>query len=211
GKAVGRGKRAPKTAARVDQNNVGDVEILVGQALAGDPSMINPFTGRVVLEVNGRIAGGGLVLSIDSAETAEKGSVHYVRTAEDVLNRVTALVPRLAGLSPADRLALLREEVAGKIIFTTSFGIEDQIILHMINDRDLDVEVVTLDTGRLFPETYELWARTEEHFGRRIRAIYPRRGELETLVEEQGINGFYKSREARTACCFVRKVEPLNR
>ncbi len=81
----------------------------------------------------------------------------------------------------------------------------------MINERELDIDVVTLDTGRLFPETYELWERTEQHFGRRIRAIYPRHDELETLIERQGINGFYKSREARTACCLVRKVEPLNR
>jgi phosphoadenosine phosphosulfate reductase len=63
----------------------------------------------------------------------------------------------------------------------------------------------------LFPETYELWARTEARFGRRIRAVYPRHDELEKLIERQGINGFYESREARTACCFVRKVEPLHR
>ena len=81
----------------------------------------------------------------------------------------------------------------------------------MITERNLDIDVVTLDTGRLFPETYELWEKTEQHFGRRIRAVYPRHDELERLVERQGINGFYKSREARTACCFVRKVEPLNR
>jgi phosphoadenosine phosphosulfate reductase len=118
---------------------------------------------------------------------------------------------RLGTLSAAERLSLLREEVDGKIVFTTSFGIEDQAILQLINDRDLDIDVVTLDTGRLFRETYDLWAKTEQHFGRRIRAVFPRHDELETLVERQGINGFYKSREERTACCYVRKVEPLNR
>ena len=106
---------------------------------------------------------------------------------------------------------MLRQEVAGKIVFTTSFGIEDQAILHMIGELGLDSDVATLDTGRMFPETYDLWAKTERHFGCRIRALYPRHDELEALVARQGINGFYDSRETRTACCHVRKVEPLNR
>src|SRR6202011_2523187 len=91
------------------------------------------------------------------------------------------------------------------------FGIEDQVILHLLSERDSDIEVATLDTGRLFPETYALWAQTERRYGRRIRAISPRHDDLEALVERQGINGFYETREARTACCYVRKVEPLNR
>jgi len=71
--------------------------------------------------------------------------------------------------------------------------------------------VVTLDTGRLFPETYELWAETERRYGRTIRAIYPQNAGLEQLITQHGINGFYESRETRVACCHVRKVEPLNR
>jgi phosphoadenosine phosphosulfate reductase len=94
---------------------------------------------------------------------------------------------------------------------TTSFGLEDQVILHMIWEAGLDIDLVTLDTGRLFPETYTTWAETEEHYGRRIRAIYPRHTALEGLVKEQGINGMYRSRAARAACCEVRKVEPLGR
>ena len=97
------------------------------------------------------------------------------------------------------------------MVFTTSFGVEDQAITHIIATTGLDIAFATLDTGRLFPETYDLWAETERHFGRRIRAVYPRHDALEPLVTKQGINGFYDSREARTACCFVRKVEPLNR
>ena len=71
--------------------------------------------------------------------------------------------------------------------------------------------MVTLDTGRLFPETYELWARTEARYGRRIRAIYPDGLALEKLVARDGMNGFYDSVEARKACCHARKVEPLQR
>jgi len=96
-------------------------------------------------------------------------------------------------------------------VFTTSFGLEDQVILHMLVDSDIDVELVTLDTGRLFPETYDLWAATEKRFGRRIRAIYPQQDEIAALVERQGINGFYESRDARISCCHVRKVGPLHR
>jgi phosphoadenosine phosphosulfate reductase len=81
----------------------------------------------------------------------------------------------------------------------------------MLCGHAIDVDVVTLDTGRLFAETYELWVETERRYGRRIRAIYPQHTNLENLVEHYGINGFYRSREARSACCQVRKVEPLNR
>src|SRR6185369_14111383 len=112
---------------------------------------------------------------------------------------------------PPERLARLRRDLTGKITLTTSFGMEAQVILHWIAEQDLDIDVVTLDTGRLFPETYELWAETERRYGRRIRAIYPEHTRLEALIAQQGINGFYDSREARAACCNVRKVDPLKR
>ena len=114
-------------------------------------------------------------------------------------------------LSPVDRLKLLRRETTGRIVFTTSFGLEDQVIAQMICDNESDIDLVTLDTGRLFPETYDLWAQTESRFGRRIQAVYPLHDEIAALIERQGINGFYNSREARLACCYVRKVEPLGR
>jgi phosphoadenosine phosphosulfate reductase len=109
------------------------------------------------------------------------------------------------------RLAAIRNVVEGRIVFTTSFGIEDQAIGHAIFAQGLDIEVVTLDTGRLFPETYELWTRTERRYGRRILALCPDRLGIEALVARQGINGFFASVEARRACCAIRKVEPLGR
>ncbi|MCC3245173.1 phosphoadenylyl-sulfate reductase [Methylocystis sp. WRRC1] len=121
------------------------------------------------------------------------------------------LEPRLAPLDLHHRLLLAREFIPGRIVFTTSFGIEDQFITHSIFTQGLDIDVVTIDTGRLFPETYELWEQTEARYARRIRAVYPKAEPLEALIEEQGINGFYKSVEARKACCHVRKVEPLSR
>jgi phosphoadenosine phosphosulfate reductase len=109
------------------------------------------------------------------------------------------------------RVAAIRHIVSGRVVFTTSFGIEDQAIAHAIFGQGLSIDVVALDTGRLFPETFELWARTEHRYGRRIVAAYPDRTGLEPLVAHQGINGFYASVEARHACCAVRKAEPLRR
>ena len=109
------------------------------------------------------------------------------------------------------RLATIRTVMRGRIVFTTSFGIEDQAIAHGIFSHGLEIEVVTLDTGRLFPETYELWTRTERRYGRRILAFYPDHASVEALVGRQGIDGFFKSVNARRSCCAIRKVEPLGR
>ncbi|MFT4095634.1 MAG: phosphoadenylyl-sulfate reductase [Rhodoblastus sp.] len=116
-----------------------------------------------------------------------------------------------AELNPLARLRLLRAQVAGRIILTTSFGIEDQLLTDLIFANDLDIEVVTLDTGRLFPETYKVWSETEMKYGQRIRAFYPDAAALEELIADQGIDGFYFGVSMRKACCGVRKVAPLNR
>ncbi|MEP7030452.1 MAG: phosphoadenylyl-sulfate reductase [Pseudolabrys sp.] len=117
----------------------------------------------------------------------------------------------IVGLPPAQRIAYVRRALSGKIVFTHGFGIEGQLIFHRICEADLDIDVVTLDTGRLFPETYALWAKTEKLYGRRIRAIYPNQVALENLVAKQGIDGIYESKQAREACCDVRKARPLER
>lgn len=117
----------------------------------------------------------------------------------------------LQASDPGDRLADLRERVAGKIVFTTSFGIEDQAITHFIFSRGLAIDVVTLDTGRLFPSTYTVWEETEQKYGRRIRSVQPDATAVAAMVADWGINGFYHSKDARLSCCHVRKVEPLGR
>lgn len=120
-------------------------------------------------------------------------------------------IDALTALSAADRMAELRRRVDGPIVFTHGFGIEGQLLFHWICEREIDIDVVTLDTGRLFPETYALWSATERRYGRRIRAIYPNNRALENMVARQGIDGIYDSKEARMACCDVRKVKPLDR
>jgi phosphoadenosine phosphosulfate reductase len=109
-----------------------------------------------------------------------------------------------------ERVAAAREAIKGPVVFTTSLGLEDQAIGHAILSQNLAIDLVTLDTGRLFGETHDVWAATEQRYGRRIAAIVPERGALEALIDAQGTNGFRSSVAARQACCHVRKVEPLN-
>lgn len=112
-------------------------------------------------------------------------------------------------LQPSERLRMLRAQVEGTLVFTTSFGLEDQVLLHLIAAAEIDVSIATLDTGRLFPETYALWARTEARYGRKVRSFSPEAAPLQALVAAQGINGFYASPANRSACCGVRKIQPL--
>lgn len=114
-------------------------------------------------------------------------------------------------LSTAERLAGLRAAIPGRLVFTTSFGAEDQALTCIIANSGLDIEFATLDTGRMFAETYDVWASTERRYGVKIRAYYPDAAAAAAYVAEVGINGFYDSVEARKACCAVRKVQPLRR
>jgi len=116
-----------------------------------------------------------------------------------------------AGLSPADALSYLAKTFPGQVTFSTSFGWEDQVITHMIFSNHLPINVFTLETGRLFPETYYVWNRTMEIYGKVIHAFYPKNEFLEQMVNAKGPNSFYESVENRKECCGIRKVEPLNR
>jgi phosphoadenosine phosphosulfate reductase len=121
------------------------------------------------------------------------------------------LETQLAQSSPAAGLALLAELFSGKVCFSTSLGQEDQVITQLIAFQNLPIQIFSLDTGRLFPETLELLARTEAKFKTKIRVYYPETAAVENLVDANGINGFYDSVDNRKSCCFVRKVEPLRR
>ncbi|MGU3540694.1 phosphoadenylyl-sulfate reductase [Methylobacterium sp. A54F] len=121
------------------------------------------------------------------------------------------LAAALKGLGLAERIALVERTIPGRLVFTTSLGIEDQALTHALAMAKSRTEIVTLDTGRLYPETYDVWAETESAYGIRIRAYAPEREAEERFVAEAGINGFRHSVEARQACCGFRKVEPLAR
>lgn len=111
-----------------------------------------------------------------------------------------------------EKLKRISDAISGKIVFSTSFGIEDQVISHAIFSQKIkNIEVFTLDTGRLFPETYSVWDKTQLQYNAKIKTFYPNTNDIENFINEHGINSFYDSVELRKSCCFIRKVEPLNR
>ena len=153
---------------------------------------------------------------VSSAQIARQNifSQAAVRRADEQIapaDPAIRLADRLSALDLFERLAAERDELAGRIVFTTSFGLEDQAIAHAVLAQDLAIEIVTLDTGRLFPETHRVWAETERRYGRRIHAVMPEHTAVEVFVARHGIDGFRTSVEARHACCGVRKVAPLGR
>lgn len=98
-----------------------------------------------------------------------------------------------------------------ELAFATSLGLEDQVITHLIAIKGLPIRIFTLDTGRLFPETYELIDRTASKYNLRIEVVFPDYQQVEKMVYEKGINLFYESIENRKLCCGLRKSEPLAR
>lgn len=113
-------------------------------------------------------------------------------------------------LDPAPALKHL-SETQNNVVFSTSFGYEDQVISHLIFSQELSIKVFTLDTGRLFAETYAVWASTLNRYNKQIDVFYPNTSAVEWLVKTKGPNSFYESSENRKECCHVRKVEPLQR
>ena len=131
----------------------------------------------------------------------------------------TSLLPQIASdlsgllkpLNLAERIRQAESLVAGRLVFTTSFGIEDQALTHALVSAGSRAQIVTLDTGRLFAETYDTWVDTEAALGIRIESYNPDRSDAESFVARRGINGFRHSLDARQECCGFRKVEPLGR
>lgn len=99
----------------------------------------------------------------------------------------------------------------GKVGFSTSLGLEDQVITHMLTSIDKSAYIFTLDTGRLFPETYDLIDLTSKKYDISIKVFFPEAQSVQEMVNEKGINLFYDSIENRQLCCSVRKLEPLKR
>ncbi|PKO83111.1 MAG: phosphoadenylyl-sulfate reductase [Betaproteobacteria bacterium HGW-Betaproteobacteria-11] len=97
------------------------------------------------------------------------------------------------------------------VAFANSLGAEDMVLTDIIWRKQLEIDIFSLDTGRLPAETYDLITRAERHYRRRIKIIFPHPADVEACVRHYGINGFYDSIEARKACCHARKVAPLER
>jgi phosphoadenosine phosphosulfate reductase len=124
---------------------------------------------------------------------------------------IKELKNQLNGLSIEDQLNILISRFPEKVIFTTSLGIEDQVITHKIFRNNLNIKVATLDTGRLFPQTYDVLSNTLIRYNKKIDVYFPEYEDIEKMVTEKGPLSFYKSVENRKECCRLRKVVPLNR
>ena len=121
------------------------------------------------------------------------------------------LIKTIESASIVEGIRLLAAEFPGGVVFSSSLGQEDQLLTDIIFRNDLPVKVFTIDTGRLFNETYELLDRVSARYKKSIEVYFPESAGVENYVRTEGINGFYESPEKRKSCCYVRKVEPLNR
>ena len=125
--------------------------------------------------------------------------------------RILEYQQKLMNASPFECLAFFASAFKDKIVFSTSFGAEDQVLTDMISRLKLGIELFTLDTGRIFQETYDLFDITEKKYNLKIRIYFPEAKEVENMVAAKGINLFYESMENRKECCNIRKIEPLQR
>jgi phosphoadenosine phosphosulfate reductase len=125
--------------------------------------------------------------------------------------KLNGLRSLLKGKTIEESLKTLASLYPGKTVFTTSFGIEDQIITNLICENDLSIEIATLDTGRLFPETYKVFSETIKKYKVPIKVFFPEHDSVEGMVSNKGPYSFYYSSENRIECCRIRKVEPLGR
>jgi phosphoadenosine phosphosulfate reductase len=117
----------------------------------------------------------------------------------------------IEGKSETESLAILADLFPGEVVFSTSLGYEDQVITDFILKNNLNITIFTLDTGRLFAETYMTLQKTNNRYDTKIKVYYPQTNAVEEMVSTKGPLSFYESIENRKECCFIRKVEPLNR
>jgi len=118
---------------------------------------------------------------------------------------------KIEQLSLEEMLKEIASQYGDKAAFSTSLSWEDQVITHHIFANNLPIRVFTLDTGRMFPETYNVLNRTKDRYGKVIEVYFPNNESVEKLVTSKGPLSFYESLENRKECCNIRKVEPLNR
>ncbi len=126
-------------------------------------------------------------------------------------NHISEITHQANILPPAELLSHLASKFQDKVTFSSSLSYEDQVISHMILSQQIDISIFTLDTGRLFPESYAVWNATNNKYKKPIKAYYPDAEAIQDFVGSKGPNSFYESVENRKQCCFIRKVEPLQR
>ena len=122
-----------------------------------------------------------------------------------------SLLYQIEGKTEVEALRLLSELFPGQVAFSSSLGYEDQVITDMILANGIDIRIFTLDTGRMFPESYTTLQKTNNRYDTKLEVFFPQSAGVEKLLTEKGPLSFYESVENRKECCFIRKVEPLNR
>lgn len=127
------------------------------------------------------------------------------------LQKIEELNTRFAKSKPEEVLDFFLKEFKGKIALSSSLGAEDQVLTDMVCKVDKEVKIFTLDTGRLFPETYQLIDDTNKFYGIKQEIYFPDYSQVQEMVKQKGINLFYDSIDNRKECCRVRKLEPLKR
>jgi phosphoadenosine phosphosulfate reductase len=120
-------------------------------------------------------------------------------------------IEKIEAASLSEGLEIINNLFPGKTVFSSSLGQEDQIITDAIFKNDLSIKIFTLDTGRLFNETYELLEKTMARYKKPIEVFFPDAKDVEEFVSKKGVNSFYESAENRKECCHIRKVKSLNR
>jgi phosphoadenosine phosphosulfate reductase len=99
----------------------------------------------------------------------------------------------------------------GKVVYSSSLGAEAIVLTDLIWTHVPEIEIFTLDTGRLHEQTRNLIERLEQRYQRRIKVYHPDPAAIEAWIAQNGINGFFNSVEQRLGCCHIRKVEPFKR
>lgn len=126
-------------------------------------------------------------------------------------NQIEVLNQKYASATATELLEGFLTDFKGKIALSSSLGTEDQVLTHLVSQIDKNTKIFTLDTGRLFPETYDLIHRTNSKYGIKLAVYFPEAQKVEQMVGSKGINLFFESVENRKLCCNVRKIEPLKR
>lgn len=134
-----------------------------------------------------------------------------MKATEEIKSRIEELNERFKKKPAEEVLEYFLSEYRGKIALSSSLGAEDQVLTDMVVKIDPETRIFTLDTGRMFPETYEVLDETNKKYNIKIQIFFPDYKQVEEMVQEKGINLFYESVENRKLCCHIRKIEPLKR
>ena len=129
----------------------------------------------------------------------------------DIKKEINELNDQLESATAEEIILFFTSKFKDKIALSTSLGLEDQALKEIVCKINKDTEIFTLDTGRLFTETYNLIDLTSKKYKKEIKVFFPDSEEIEEMVATKGINLFYDSIESRKLCCGLRKIKPLKR